>query len=331
MILLVLLLGLALGIGMPVFALPSDGSESLKMNTRHLSHDGVERTYTLYLPASYDGKSAAPLLLLFHGGGGIGKRMVNFTGFDKICSEFGLIIVCPEGIDRHWNDGRVNTGHKAQLDNLDDVGFAMQIVDGLEKEFKIDPSRVYASGISNGAMMSYRLGLEHPERIAAIAPVVGALPEGLEKKQWSGTPVPAIIINGTKDPLVPFDGGEVHYFRKTLGRVLSVSDTVAFWAKRNQCTAAPQVSDLQLNSDKSGMKVKKTVYGSCCDGADIEFYAVEGGGHTWHRDSRLSQYLPAAVIGKACRDIDSTALIWSFFQRHKLNISSKPHSVTQEK
>jgi polyhydroxybutyrate depolymerase len=317
-ILFVLALVFLMGSGMPVFALPSDGSDLLKMERRILSQGGLERTYTLYLPHTYDSKTAAPLLVLLHGGGGIGKKLINFTGFDKLARQAGLIVVCPDGVDRHWNDGRQDTGHRAHEEQVDDVGFIAQLLDTLLRELNIDKTRVFVSGISNGAMMSYRLGLELPDRIAAIGTVAGALPEPLSAREWKGRTVPAIIINGTADPLVPFAGGEVHFYRKKLGRVISVPQTVAFWVRHNQCNPQASPADFPLKSNKSGLTVKKTSYSNCCSGADVEFYAVEGGGHTWPRDSLFSQYLPVAVIGKACRDMDATALIWDFFKKHPL-------------
>ncbi len=323
MLLLVLLFSLLLGAEMPVFSLPGDGSESLKVERRTFNHDGQERTYGLYLAHAYDQKKSYPLLFLFHGGGSDGRRMANFTGFDKIAKSGKLIIICPDGIERHWNDGRVNTGHKAHDKEIDDVGFISKLLDSTCKEFNIDRSRVYVSGISNGAMMSYRLGLELSDRIAAIGPVVGALPEPFKDRTWTGRPVPAVIINGTKDPLVPWDGGDVHFYKKKMGRTISVPDTVAFWAKHNKCNVKPLSSRLAMSKPESDWVVTKTVYDGCCNGADIEFYAVEGGGHTWHQPSLFAQYLPVAVIGKACKDMNSTEIIWAFFQKHKLDTSGK--------
>lgn len=315
-ILLLALLGM--GIAVPILALPGDGSDTLEMKRGQLTHAGLERTYTLYLPPAYDGKAALPLLLLLHGGGGAGNRMINFTGFDKIALREGLVVVCPDGFERHWNDGRVETSHKAHKDNIDDLGFISELVDRITKEQNIDKSRVYVAGISNGAMMSYRLGLERANKFAAIGTVVGSLPEPLFSKDWQSAPMPAIIFNGTKDPLVPYEGGNVKFYRKTLGRVISVPDTVAFWAKHNKCEEKPVTSILPLNGNKSGCTVSLQTYKNCCNGADLEFYSIEGGGHTWHRDSLYSQYLPAIVIGKACRDIDTTELMWNFFKKHKL-------------
>lgn len=302
-----------------LFKSPGDGSKILKMERRKLAHDGIERTYTLYLPPKYDGTSALPLLMLFHGGGGIGRRMVAFTGFDQIARDNGLIVVSPDGVERHWNDGRVGRKDRAALENVDDVGFTGQIFDALEKELKVDRSRVYVAGVSNGAMMSFRLALEMPDRIAAVAAVVGGLPEPLAGKQWEGRPVPLIMINGTKDPLVPYNGGDVMAAKITRGRILSAPATAAFWAKRNGCSPTPDETELKLPTNKSHMAVRKTEYKSGDIAADVVLYTVEGGGHTWPRDSEFAQYLPAMLIGKNCPDIDSTQLIWSFLQNHRTN------------
>lgn len=321
MLLLIVLVAFAfLGLTMPVFSLPSDGSESLKLIHGHLNHGNLRRSYHLYLPKSYDGSKSLPLLLLFHGGGGDGRRMVNFTGFDKVAGEEGVIVVCPDGVERHWDDGRTDTGYRAHEEKVDDVGFVGRLIDTIEHDYKVDASRVYASGISNGAMLSFRLMLETPEKFAGIAAVVGSLPEPLSRQKWNSEPLPLIMINGTRDPLVPYDGGYVKFFGKTKGRVVSVPDTVKFFAEHNRCSSPPEVSELKLESNKSGLSVKRTAYTAAGNGADLEFYAIEGGGHTWPRDSRLCQYLPQAVIGKACRDVDTTALIWTFFQKHRRSV-----------
>ncbi len=320
-VLFLVVLLMFLRVEMPVFALPGDGSGMLKKERRQLSvktaSGSLLRSYFIYLPPAYDGKNAAPLLFLFHGGGGRGVRMVNFTGFDSIARENGLVVIVPEGYDHHWNDGRIGVS-KAHKENVDDMAFVRAIYQNVCKELNIDRARVYATGVSNGAMLSLRLALEEPDIFAAVAAVVGSLPEPLSKKQWHGRPLPLLMINGTKDPLVPYEGGDVHFYKKKLGRVISVPDTVRFFASHNKCNSAPVVSELELKQNKSGLAVMKTEY--ACPGGDAEvvLYSIEGGGHTWHRDSRLARYLPELAIGKTCRDIDSSEIIWSFFQKHKL-------------
>ena len=286
-----------------------------------IKHDGMNRTYNLYVPPSYCGGTAVPLLIALHGGGGIGRRMLAFTGFGTIADHERFIVVCPDGFERHWNDGRDTTGHKAHEQKLDDVGFIAAVIDKICADYKIDKNRIYATGISNGGMMSYRLGLELSDRIAAIAPVVGALPVNLvEKAKESGAHVrrmPAIIFNGTEDPLVPWSGGEVKFFMKKLGKVASVQDSVSIWASRNACAPKPRVSSVPVKDE--GLKVVKTQYENCAAGADVIFYAVEGGGHTWPGPEPSAQYLPTRLIGRACHDLNASELIWEFFKTQKLN------------
>lgn len=305
---------------MSSFVLPEDGSELLRMERREFNHGALQRTYTLYSPPSLEeSKTAAPLLLLFHGGGGLGKRMVNFTGFDLVAAREGFFVLAPDGIERHWNDGRIGLKDRAFLENIDDVGFVTDLLGYIKGCLNIDSRRVYAAGISNGAMMAMRLGLELSDRIAALASVAASLPEPLAPVDCSGlrTP-PALLINGTADPVVPYEGGELLYYGKSRGRVLSVPDTAALFAACSNCHSVPEISVLTAAGAKSGMAVKKIRYSGCRDDAEILSYVVEGGGHSWPRDSRLAQYLPERVIGKACRDFESSEIIWQFFQKYSL-------------
>ncbi len=283
-----------------------------------LEFGGIARTYRLYVPPSYNNAKVVPLLVLLHGGGTDGRNMVRFTGFNRIADDEGMIVVMPDGVDRHWNDGREQTGYRAHDQKVDDVGFISALIELLSKEFKIDNRRVYVAGISNGGMMSYRLGLELADKIAAIAPVVASVPEPVSKKKWDGRPVPAVIINGTEDPLVSWDGGEVRILRRTAGRVLSVPDAVRFWTEHNHCVAKPRVTILPDNDPGDGMQVIKTEYIAESSGADVTFYAVEGGGHTWHGPRPFVQYLPPSRIGRACKDFDATEAIWEFFVKHPM-------------
>lgn len=284
-----------------------------------IKFDGLERTYRVFVPSSYNAHKTVPLLVLLHGGGSDGRQLVRFTGFNRIAEDEGMIVVTPDGIEKHWNDGRVSTGYLAHEQNVDDVGFISKLIDLLKQQYRIDSRRVYVSGISNGGMMTFRLGIELPEKIAAIAPVVAALPEPLARLSSTNRPIPAVIINGTEDPLVNWDGGEVRLLRRKVGRTLSVPDSVKFWANRNHCIDNPQVTILPDNDPGDGMRVVKTEY-TAPGGADVTFYAVEGGGHTWHGPRPFVQYLPAARIGRACRDFDATEAIWAFFSKHAAKV-----------
>lgn len=272
-----------------------------------LMHDGLERTYRLYVPGSLPAAEEVPLVMVLHGGGGTGEMIARYTHFDRIAGEHGFIAVYPDGIDRHWNDGRFED------EKPDDLGFLTKLIDTLSAQFAIDPNRVYVTGASNGGMMSLRLACEATDYFAAVACVISAIPEP-KADVWSPSrPMPIIIMNGDADPLVPWEGGEITIQRQTRGRVISTPDTVAFWVKHNQCDMSPAISYLPDNDPEDGMRIREERYSGGTDGAEVVLYAVEGGGHTWPGGV---QYLPEWLIGKTCHDIDGSDVIWQFFSEH---------------
>lgn len=276
--------------------------------------DGLERTYLLHIPPSYDRTKSRPLVIVLHGGGGTGRRMERLTlgGFNRLADEECFIVVYPDGIERHWNDGRKEVSYRAHKEKIDDVGFILALIDHLERKLKIDRNRVYVTGISNGAMMSHRLALELSDKIAAIAPVAGTLPEALSKVKPSNS-VPVLIISNTEDPCVPWEGGIAHFRRLKVGRVLSTSDTVKFWVSHNHCSSSPIITWEPDEDPQDGTRVRREVYGEGMNGTEVILYAIEGGGHTWPGGY---QYLPERIIGKTSKDINANEVIWNFFKKH---------------
>jgi len=276
---------------------------------------GLERTYHIHIPASYDKANPIPLLIVLHGGGGTGAGMVKLTqgGFDKLSDKEGFIVVYPDGIEKHWNDGRENLSYRAYREKIDDVGFISALIDHLAKEYNIDIKRVYATGISNGAIMSYRLGCELSGKIAAIAPVAGSMPENMPSQCSPSTSLSALIISNTADPLVPWGGGEIRFGLRKFGKVLSVPETAKFWSIHNQCSSPPSIIWEPDRDPKDGTRVRKELYNQCRESTEVVLYVIEGGGHTWPGGL---QYLPEWIIGKTSRDIDANEVIWVFFKRH---------------
>jgi polyhydroxybutyrate depolymerase len=176
--------------------------------TRSIIFAGLERTYRIHMPPSYDKSTPLPLLIALHGGGGSGEKMEELTlrGFNRLSDKEGFIVVYPDGIEKHWNDGRENVKYRAHREKIDDVGFISALIDYLVKQYNIDIKQVYATGISNGAMMSFRLGCELSEKIAAIAPVAGSMPENLPTRCSPSRSISVLIISNTEDPLVPWGG-----------------------------------------------------------------------------------------------------------------------------
>ena len=275
---------------------------------------GLKRTYSVHIGSSYDKEKPTPLLIVLHGGGGTGQGMIKLTDFNDIADTENFIVVYPDGFEKHWNDGR-GVQWEAQTENVDDVGFISALIDHLSNELNIDAKRIYVTGISNGGMMSHRLGCELSQKVAAIAPVASNIPVNMASVWAPSRPVPALIINGTDDPLERWEGGEIRLGRNTYGMVLSVADTVKFWVDKDQCSASPIITQLPDKDPSDGTTVRKEVYGGCQDSVEVILYAIEGGGHTWPGGM---QYLPEWIIGKTSRDFNASEVIWQFFKEHPI-------------
>ena len=268
---------------------------------RTLQFGGVTRRYYLHLPSTWHRGRPAPLVLVVHGGGGRASGIAPHTGFSRLAEREGFVVAYPQGLNGRWNDGR---GYAA---THDDVGFVRALLDTLGRELSIDPRRVYATGISNGAMFSYRLACDLPGTFAAVAPVAGAMPADLAPACAHTQPVSVLAFQGTADPLMPYAGGGVARRR---GRVLSAERSIAFWATNSGCSAAPVTTDAP-DRVTDGTLVRRTVYGACREGRAVELYTIEGGGHTWPGGPPVG-----GAVGRVTREIDATALIWAFFVEH---------------
>ena len=277
----------------------------------------LNRTYLLHFPNSPDHSGPFPLLLVLHGAGGTGRGMVRLTGakFDTLADQDAFIVVYPDGIGKRWNDERSadEARDRAHEKNIDDVGFIAHLIDFLVVHHNADPNRVYVTGISNGAIMSFRLACELPDKIAAIAPVDGGIPVNGLSRCTPDKPVSVLAINGTKDPLVHWEGGEVTgpFGYKKLGRVLSPLQTVEFWVARDHCSLQADSTLLPDVDPDDGTRVTKYEYRDGKQNSRVDLYAVRGGGHTWPGGE---QYLPAWIVGKTSRDINACVIIWDFFR-----------------
>ena len=262
---------------------------------------GARRTYLLHRPPSPAATRPLPLLFVFHGAGGDAAGIASHTGLTEAAGARGYAVVYPEGMGRRWNDGR-GTGSAA-----DDVGFVRALLDSLRAELPADPRRIYATGISNGAALSFRLACELPGTFAAIAPVAGALPAALEERCAAGTPVSVVMFQGTRDPLMPYDGGDLSFRR---GSVLPAPRAAALFARLNGCAAEP-LRTAEADTVADGTRVRRTTWGECRDGRSVVLFIIEGGGHTWPGGPRVGR-----AVGRVTRDLDATRAMLDFFDHH---------------
>jgi polyhydroxybutyrate depolymerase len=257
------------------------------------------RRYLLYVPDTYDPGSPAPLVISIHGFAEWPAHQMQISGWDNLADEHGFLLVLPAGtgFPLRWSaPGQANS----EEDPLRDVQFISDLIDQLEREYAVDPDRIYANGLSNGGGMSVMLACNLADRIAAIGTVAGAY-----LMPWDDCrperPVPLIAFHGTDDPIVPFAGGPSRSFDF---RFPKVTEWVARAAERNGCSA---VSELPRVGAVSGLR-----YTNCDAGAEVIFYQVEGGGHSWPG----GEPLPEWIAGHTNQDVDATRLMWEFFEEN---------------
>ncbi len=281
---------------------------------RKVRAGGLEREYLVHVPPARPGDEALPVVLVFHGGGGNAEGTARLTGFNGVADRERFIVVYPQGIGGSWNDGRQTRVTQAHRDKVDDLAFFDALLAALSTERRIDPKRVFATGISNGGIFSHFLAARRSERIAAIAPVVGGIADPFHLQFHPARPVSVLIIQGTEDPLVPYAGGPVAGGGggRDRGRVIATDEAVKLWVRHNGCAAEPTTRPTPDRDPRDGCVTTSFAWTRCREGTEVQLYRVDGGGHAWPSGA---QYLPQSVIGRVTRDFGTDA-IWRFFKEH---------------
>jgi polyhydroxybutyrate depolymerase len=263
---------------------------------------GLTREYRLYVPAAYNGTTAVPLLFNLHGYGSNNLEQDFYGNFKPIADTANFIIVMPNGTfdnqgKRYWNNFIVNSG-------VDDVAFMSNLLDTLRTVYKIDLDRVYSTGMSNGGFMSYELAANLNNRIAAIASVAGDMITPKLNTLSLVRPVPVMQIHGTADATVPYDGLPVSFFAP-------IETLVSKWVDLNHCNPTPTVTDVPNTNTTDGCTATHYVYGGGDQGSTVEFYKINGGGHTW----------PGTFfnIGVTNQDMNASLEIWRFLRKYRLS------------
>ena len=263
-----------------------------------LTAGGLVRDFYVARPARVDSARGAPLVIFLHGGGGSARGAAERYGFTGVAGGAGAIVVYPDGVDHHWNDGR-DAFHSG-----DDVAFIRALVARLRKQERIDPRRIYAAGHSNGAMMAYTLACRAPGVFAAIGTVGGEIPVNDVARCANAHPISVIAIHGTDDPLVPYDGGGIR------GAVLGAEQSARFWSKVDGCAQTPTDTALPPPTRTDSTRAFLISYSDCRDARAVVLYKIQGAGHGWPGRPEM---LPESVVGPHSDAVDATAVIWGFF------------------
>jgi len=273
--------------------------------------DGTERTYLAYTPEGTDIKNL-PLVIALHGHGGQGKSMMKMTDFNYLAEKEKFVVVYPDGMDKGWNDGRLEIEDGTKYD---DVKFISALIDKLELVYNIDSSRVFVTGMSNGGIFSLYLAFKLSHKILAIAPVTANIPENISADYKPENPVSLMLINGTADLLVNYDGGDVGFkIFKSRGRTISTEKTIDKFVSRFKCVNVPDIEKIPDINTTDGCTSVKYTYSGCESNVQVVLVKVINGGHTWPGGD---QYLPKALIGNVCRDFSASEYIWNFFKSRK--------------
>ena len=317
---LVTIMAMVLPMGSPIVV--ADNGSSLPSDS--MDYGGYTRTWRYYIPTSYNVSEPIPLVFSFHGLGSSGAAQEDLTSFANLAEEEGFIVVFPDatvlsgyhpilpllpGANIQWNLG--GPGSLQYFYDVDDLGFIAELVDLFKSTYNIDASRVYATGMSNGAMFTYYVAMMLPGTFAGFAAVCSPMTLNLFEPYMDfdldvGCPVTVIMMHGTADPVVDYDGMP--------GATGSVDDTIDYWKEANDTTTGP-VETVWGPTEGDSTVVTRYVYGGGTNGTEVILYKVQGGGHTWPGGP---QYAPEFLVGKVTTHIDGTAEIWNILKEHAL-------------
>jgi polyhydroxybutyrate depolymerase len=277
---------------------------------RVIRHEGLNRSFLVYIPRTLSAPTTVVLGL--HGNRGEGLRFREWTGraLEPLADRHGFLVVYPDAYAGRWNDCRRTGKPSLAAQRVDDVGFMVALLDRLSQDLGRRITRVFALGFSNGGHMCFRLALESPQLVTAIAAFGAHAPAPSENVcRASGRPVPVLIVSGTEDPINPFGGGRVSLQGEDLGSVLSAEQTAAYFADLSALRRVPRVDVLPERDGDPATRVLSRTWVREDGGAQVRLFVVRGGGHTIP-GSRAA--LPA-VLGRVSAEFDAIEEAWRFF------------------
>jgi polyhydroxybutyrate depolymerase len=280
-----------------------------------MMHDGIARTYKLYVPAIYSGNTAVPLLFNFHGYTSNSNEQMFYGDFRNIADTANFLVVHPQGTLDANNTTHFNVGWGGS--SVDDVGFTEALLDSLSAAYSIDQNRIYAVGMSNGGFMSFRLACDLSAKIAAVGSVTGSMLPSTLLNCNASHPMPVIQIHGTTDTTVPYIG--------STGWTAPIENVLNHWATFNNCSPVPTIVNVPNTNTSDGSTVEKYTYDNGDNCSKVVHFKVTNGQHTW----------PGSIFNLAGTnyDINASVQVWNFISKYDIFglITCNPAQVDEQK
>jgi polyhydroxybutyrate depolymerase len=286
-------------------ALPPKGTLATAQE-RALEHDGQSRSYLIATPPASD-RGKRPLVVLLHGGTQTPQQAWTQTSLPTLGQREGFIVVAPQGLHRHWNDGRGSTLARDGPSTADDVGFLRAVIADVVRRDDADPSAVFMAGVSNGGFMTMRFACEAGDVLRAAASLIADLPRALAATCRPARPLPWLAINGTDDPIIPFAGQEDGVVKggQRQPALMSADETWAFWADRAGCAPAVTVQHVG--------QAERRERAGCAGRTTSVQWVLHGAGHV-PPGLDIKSWLVRGVVGAPNLDVDAGTLVWDHFR-----------------
>jgi polyhydroxybutyrate depolymerase len=278
--------------------------------TDSIVHQTYQRKFMVHFPPNFNTTTQRALVVSLHGGSG---NMVNAQGFsmlNPVSDQNNFIVAWPQGYGIappgfSWADGRNTSADQA---GVDDIGFIDKLIDTLITRYNVDTNKIYICGFSNGGFMVQRLACQLPDRFAAMASLGSSMDTVLYQNCNPSKPIPMAFFNGTADPAMPYGGGPMQ--NPQVIPVVPVDTTVQFWVTHNNCQTASPVFNFPDTFTTDNSTAELYTFTNCDCNADVKFYKLINGGHTWPGVYVATQ---ASVLGNTNRDINASVELWNFF------------------
>lgn len=275
-------------------------------------HDNYIRNTTYHIPKKLR-KRRRSLVVCLHGGDDTPEDFMRITKreFNKLSEHNNFVVAYPEALNKYWNDGREDSISLSHYDEIDDVGFIDKTIQYAIDSFRVEPERIFVTGLSDGGLMAFRLACELPGKINGIATVAASISLDQLVECTVDTTLSIMAINGTRDPILPYEGGQMMVDEMEKGSMLPIEDAIEFLLKKNNCGEKVTHRDISNRDTYDETRSEKFIYSDCANGNKVVLIKVNNGGHTWPGGR---QYEGQRNIGKTSKDFEATDEIWKFFK-----------------